>query len=1014
MAQDRTRIRKTYSFFRPPPIYASGGGGGGGGGGCCNPELWFSTQDDAIFTTGSVLIRGPAASENAAEDYGTDNFFYVSGSIGSQGAERHVSVFGGDVVVSGSLTALFGLSGSLTQLPDGTSYLIAGVGIDIVSASNGAVTISSQIGGGDVYTDEFYQEDLTSNLLVVPHGLAAQYVDVSVYDENDKLIIPDEVIATGIGTVTIDLSSFTPIPAIASTTPWHVFVVSGQAPIYTDVFWFSTTAGSIYTSGSVAIVGDGDEYGVIDSPLDKGADVFFYVSGSISGSGAEDKKALFGGDVRISGSLTIGTGSVIVTSNNVQFTGYDMRLERDAADLMFYDPNNPTGLSLTDLYLNGGTPGSPVNSVQYNSAGTFAGSANFTYDGRLYLTGSFSQGSFSAAIGVSSHAEGLLTTASADYAHAEGRGAVIEAGSAYAHAEGYFTKVFNNALYAHVEGYLTTASATAAHAEGLQTRVSAAASHAEGERTLAAGFSSHAEGLLTTASSGAPYSHVEGWLSLTEGDYAHAEGYATLAKGQFSHAEGWATKANNTGVHTEGYFTTGSGIYSHAEGDKTLALGQFSHAEGYGTYAQANYSHAEGYLTTGSGVTSHAEGELARATGRGSHAEGYGTETEGNYAHSEGYNTTARGLNSHSEGSGTLAEGADSHAEGGSTIAIGAGSHAEGFRSVAEGDYSHAGGLFTIAQGDYQTVVGKYNVGYDETDNNALFIVGDGTDNSLSKRHTFLMINSSSKPAPDGGTVMLLDKNENNVDASPFSCAIAISNVISKVPSTELSVWGIGQSTGASRLYFLRGADTTTDPFTVGLTALAYLSPTINVGQLDFTGQHRSIPSGDYGSYLNKVGSIVISNGTYASLSGSSISINDAVPVVELSATRNDKRCFGVISDAEDHESSVREYPQGRFVSVYEKSSAEDNRLFINSLGEGAVWVCNVNGNLENGDYITTCEIPGYGMKQDDDLLHNYTVAKITCDCDFDLGSTIYKCEEFTHEGVTYRRAFVGCTYHCG
>ena len=41
------------------------------------------------------------------------------------------------------------------------------------------------------------------------------------------------------------------------------------------------------------------------------------------------------------------------------------------------------------------------------------------------------------------------------------------------------------------------------------------------------------------------------------------------------------------------------------------------------------------------------------------------------------------------------------------------------------------------------------------------------------------------------------------------------------------------------------------------------------------------------------------------------------------------------------------------------------------------------NGNLESGDYITSCTIPGYGMKQNDDILHNYTVAKITMDCNF-------------------------------
>ena len=70
--------------------------------------------------------------------------------------------------------------------------------------------------------------------------------------------------------------------------------------------------------------------------------------------------------------------------------------------------------------------------------------------------------------------------------------------------------------------------------------------------------------------------------------------------------------------------------------------------------------------------------------------------------------------------------------------------------------------------------------------------------------------------------------------------------------------------------------------------------------------------------------------------------------------------------------------------------------------------VSNYNGNLENGDYITTSPIPGVGMKQDDDLLHNYTVAKITQDCIFDGD------EEIAHEGVNYKIQLVGCTYHCG
>ena len=46
----------------------------------------------------------------------------------------------------------------------------------------------------------------------------------------------------------------------------------------------------------------------------------------------------------------------------------------------------------------------------------------------------------------------------------------------------------------------------------------------------------------------------------------------------------------------------------------------------------------------------------------------------------------------------------------------------------------------------------------------------------------------------------------------------------------------------------------------------------------------------------------------------------------------------------------------------------------------------------------------------EDSILFNYTVAKITMDCDFDLNSTKYRCEQIG----PYKRAFVGVTYHCG
>jgi hypothetical protein len=118
------------------------------------------------------------------------------------------------------------------------------------------------------------------------------------------------------------------------------------------------------------------------------------------------------------------------------------------------------------------------------------------------------------------------------------------------------------------------------------------------------------------------------------------------------------------------------------------------------------------------------------------------------------------------------------------------------------------------------------------------------------------------------------------------------------------------------------------------------------------------------------------------------IYIEGANPVVQLSRDKKDKRVFGVL-----------------------RSTNNKDRLIVNSVGEGAICVSNTNGNIENGDYIQSSDLLGYGEKQDDDLLHNYTIGKATIDCDFELDSPYYQCHEIEN-GV--RVAFIACSYHCG
>jgi hypothetical protein len=191
--------------------------------------------------------------------------------------------------------------------------------------------------------------------------------------------------------------------------------------------------------------------------------------------------------------------------------------------------------------------------------------------------------------------------------------------------------------------------------------------------------------------------------------------------------------------------------------------------------------------------------------------------------------------------------------------------------------------------------------------------------------------------------------------------------------NTEWQIYHAGQT---AALYFWRGSNR------------GYISYNASNTSLNFTGQHRTfIKDTPFTQAETLEGLIVSSNqNKYIRMSGgieagsNAVTINEALPVVTVSSTPRDKKCFGVISLSEDPE--TREEKHGNFTSIMEKEDG-DTRIYINSVGEGGIWVSNTNGTLEAGDYITTSALPGYGMKQDDDLLHNYTVAKITMDCDF-------------------------------
>ena len=81
---------------------------------------------------------------------GTDVMFFVSGAKGGKGgATANIGLFGGDLVVSGNLVLLAGISGSLQRLNTGEPYIVAGPNINIVTNSLGQIEISSSVSAAD-------------------------------------------------------------------------------------------------------------------------------------------------------------------------------------------------------------------------------------------------------------------------------------------------------------------------------------------------------------------------------------------------------------------------------------------------------------------------------------------------------------------------------------------------------------------------------------------------------------------------------------------------------------------------------------------------------------------------------------------------------------------------------------------------------------------------------------------------------------------------------------------------
>jgi hypothetical protein len=126
--------------------------------------------------------------------------------------------------------------------------------------------------------------------------------------------------------------------------------------------------------------------------------------------------------------------------------------------------------------------------------------------------------------------------------------------------------------------------------------------------------------------------------------------------------------------------------------------------------------------------------------------------------------------------------------------------------------------------------------------------------------------------------------------------------------------------------------------------------------------------------------------------------VSTVLPTVQLSSQKFDRKVFGVISELFD-------LPRNHWY----RPDPGDRFALVNALGEGRVWVSDINGNIGAGDYITTSLVPGFGMKQEDDLLHNYTLGKAIEAVDWEAVQ-----ETMQFNGQTIKIYLIGVVYTSG
>lgn len=224
---------------------------------------------------------------------------------------------------------------------------------------------------------------------------------------------------------------------------------------------------------------------------------------------------------------------------------------------------------------------------------------------------------------------------------------------------------------------------------------------------------------------------------------------------------------------------------------------------------------------------------------------------------------------------------------------------------------------------------------------------------------------------------------------SNTTAANAYSFNASNTTTITMKITSTGSSSGAAQFYNT-GSGTGTKQFWTAPGAYSAYSPSgggkiyVVDGLGPFTGIHDTmLPIGD----ISAVGDIMVDESVFYKLD-----VTNTIFQVATSSTANQTRAIGIKSAQVDVQPGVPAILWESIVPdpakpnetvlqlippyTLEGLQAQYNVCNVNSVGEGQINVCGQNGNIAAGDYIVTSSMAGKGMKQNDDIVHNYTVAK--------------------------------------